>query len=144
MSKHRRRSNHSNRRLYLIIAGVAAVLLLVLVLLRVPTSAGTVQSISPSAYQEQFVSAAAPHSLIDVRTPEEFAEGHISGALNIPVEVLEARLSEVPRDKPVVVYCRSGNRSAEAAQILVNTGYTSIRDLGGLNSWTAQGLSVVQ
>lgn len=104
--------------------------------------AQAVQSISPGGYQSEFISAGAAHLLIDVRTPEEFASGHIQGAVNIPVDTLGSRLSEVPGDQPIVVYCRSGNRSAQASRILTQAGYTHIYDLGGLIDWTAQGFPV--
>jgi rhodanese-related sulfurtransferase len=80
--------------------------------------------------------------LLDVRTPEEFNSGHIAGAVNIAVEQLSERLSEVPQDKPVVLYCRSGNRSGQAAQILERAGYTQIYDLGGIITWQQQGFPV--
>jgi phage shock protein E len=101
-----------------------------------------IQSLSPTAYHTQFIGDNTTHFLLDVRTPEEFASGHIHGAENIPVDSLESRLSEVPTDQPVVVYCRSGNRSAQASQILTRAGYTRIYDMGGLNDWTAQGFPV--
>ena len=96
--------------------------------------------IAPADYQAQF--GAAEHVLIDVRTPEEFASGHIADAVNIPVDQLASRLSEVPQDKPVVLYCRSGNRSGQAAQILDRAGYTQIYDLGGIVTWAQQGFPV--
>lgn len=104
--------------------------------------AATVQDLSPAAYQDEFITASTDHLLIDVRTPEEFSSGHIAGAVNIPVDALANRLSEVPTDQPVVVYCRSGNRSAQASDILANAGYSSIYDLGGINTWTAQGFPI--
>ncbi len=97
--------------------------------------------IAPADYQTQF-GAGAEHLLLDVRTPEEFASGHIAGAVNISVEQLAGRLSEVPQDKPVVLYCRSGNRSGQAAQILEQAGYTQIYDLGGIVAWAEQGYPV--
>lgn len=100
------------------------------------------QAISPYGYQAQFAEAGAEHLLIDVRTPEEFAGGHIEGAVNIPVDALASRLSEVPAGQPIVLYCRSGNRSATASRILVDAGYTGIYDLGGLQGWTSQGFPV--
>lgn len=123
---------------------VAAVLIAVVVMLTRTSSTNAPKLISPSAYMQQFVDAKATHTLIDVRTAEEFASGHIAGAVNIPVEVLASRLSDVPRDRTVVVYCRSGNRSKQAAEILSKAGYSDIRDLGGLNAWSAQGLPVTQ
>ena len=74
-------------------------------------------------------------TLVDVRTPEEFASGHAEGARNIPVDEVGARLAELPRDKPVVVYCASGARSAQAAATLARAGYT-VRDMGTLEAWS--------
>lgn len=104
------------------------------------TTTNASQLISPAQYQEQF--SAATHTLIDVRTPEEYSAGHIADSVNISVDSLASRLSEVPKDAPVVVYCRSGNRSATAAQILVQAGYTNVYDLGGIQAWQAAGLPV--
>ncbi|GAB4518607.1 MAG: hypothetical protein OHK0046_26430 [Anaerolineae bacterium] len=95
--------------------------------------------ISPVQYQTQL--ASADHFLLDVRTPEEFAQGHIAGAVNIPVDALSSYLSEIPTDKPVVLYCRSGNRSATAADILADAGYSDVYDIdGGVIAWTRQNL----
>lgn len=77
---------------------------------------------------------AAGGLLLDVRTEAEFADGHVEGAMNIPVEVLESRLDEVPRGRTVVVYCRSGRRSANAAAILGAAGIP-VRDLGPMSAW---------
>ncbi len=99
------------------------------------------QRITPLEYQNEFGDG-TPHLLVDVRTPEEFASGHIQNAVNISVETLPARLDEVPGGTPVVVYCRSGNRSASAAQILVENGYQQVYDLGGIRDWVAQGLPI--
>lgn len=136
-----------NRRIMLTV-GLAVVIVFALVLLisstRPETSItpGTVQDIAPAAYQEQFGADRSSHLLVDVRTPEEFATGHIAGAVNIPVDDLAGRLAEVPSDRPIVVYCGSGNRSARASVILAEAGYTPIYDLGGLNAWTEAGYSI--
>lgn len=72
-------------------------------------------------------------AVIDVRSPDEFADGAYPGARNIPVNVLTSRLAEVgPKDKPVVVYCASGGRSAVAQQILKANGWTDVTNAGGL------------
>lgn len=97
--------------------------------------------ISPADYQSKF-GAGSEHLLLDVRTPEEFATGHIHGAVNIPVQSLPDRLNEVPRDEPIVVYCHSGNRSGQAALFLDQSGYTQIYDLGGINTWEKQGYPI--
>ncbi len=74
--------------------------------------------------------------LLDVRSPGEFAERHIDGAVNIPVESLNQRIAEVgPKDRDVVVYCRSGNRSASAKRMLVAAGYAKVHDLGPIGAW---------
>ncbi len=74
--------------------------------------------------------------LLDVRTREEFESGHLDGAKLVPVQELEARWAEVgPVDKPVVVYCRSGRRSQNAAQILKAHGFTQVHDLGAMSNW---------
>ncbi|MCE7948974.1 MAG: rhodanese-like domain-containing protein [Chloroflexi bacterium CFX4] len=107
-------------------------------------SADAVQGgvISPSQYVAQFSNT--NHLLLDVRTVGEFASGHIGGAANIPVEELANRLAEVPNDQPIVIYCRSGNRSAQAARILRSAGYAVVYDLGGIITWQAQGYPVQQ
>ena len=101
-----------------------------------------VQLLRPAEYVAQFQQPAAEHVLIDVRTPEEFAAGHIAGSVNIPLDQVSRRLAEFPTDKPVVLYCRSGNRSAQAADLLTNAGYNNLYDLGGIIDWQAQGLPV--
>jgi len=72
-------------------------------------------------------------AVIDVRSPDEFADGAYPGARNIPVNALMGRLSDVgPKEKPVVVYCASGGRSAVAAQILRANGFVDVTNAGGL------------
>jgi phage shock protein E len=87
-----------------------------------------------SADAHRLVSEGAP--LIDVRTRAEFANGHLPGAKNIPVDELTARAAEVgPRDRPVIVYCASGMRSANAVRILKSAGYADVRNLGAMGNW---------
>jgi rhodanese-related sulfurtransferase len=74
--------------------------------------------------------------LVDVRTESEYAAGHIEGARNIPLQVLPQRTAELePKDDWVVVYCRSGSRSAQAAGILADGGFTHVFDLGPMTNW---------
>ncbi|ATX82148.1 Rhodanese-related sulfurtransferase [Mariprofundus ferrinatatus] len=99
------------------------------------------------AYQHwnQGASSAVPFEFIDVRTPEEYADGHIEGARLIPVQELEVRMNEVPKDKQVYVYCRSGKRSAQAAGILARAGYSNIENvLGGITAWKDAEYQVVK
>ena len=82
----------------------------------------------------QLVQAGA--RLVDVRTPSEFASGHIPGAINIPLQQLDSRLTELqPKDTPLVVYCRSGNRSGNATRMLKNAGFAAVHDLGPMSRW---------
>jgi rhodanese-related sulfurtransferase len=81
--------------------------------------------------------------LVDVRTQEEWDEVHIPGTVLIPLDELPDRLSEVPRDKDIVVVCRSGNRSEEGAAILLKAGYESVVGMeGGIRDWSAAGYPV--
>ncbi|MBI5546045.1 MAG: rhodanese-like domain-containing protein [Deltaproteobacteria bacterium] len=74
--------------------------------------------------------------LVDVRTPAEYADGHIDGALNVPLhEVLERSGELGAKDQPLVLYCRSGRRSALAAQKLQGLGFTLVYDLGSKSAW---------
>ena len=71
-------------------------------------------------------------TIVDVRTPEEFRGGAYPGALNIPLQSLQGRLSEIPKDKPVVLYCASGGRSAAGASLVKQAGYETVINGGGL------------
>ncbi len=74
--------------------------------------------------------------LLDVRTPAEFSAGHIKGARNIPLQSLGSRVHELKqKDSPIVVYCRSGNRSASASKVLMGSGYEKVYDLGAMSRW---------
>ncbi|MFN2146133.1 MAG: rhodanese-like domain-containing protein [Anaerolineales bacterium] len=78
--------------------------------------------------------------ILDVRTLEEWNDGHVPGATLIPLNELEARLSELPQDEEIVVICRSGNRSAAARDILLNAGFENVTSVaGGFNEWVANG-----
>lgn len=78
--------------------------------------------------------------VLDVRSPGEFAAGHVPGAINIPHDRIGERLSEVPRDKDVILYCQSGRRAGLAAQALVEQGYTRLFHLeGDIAAWKANG-----
>ena len=76
--------------------------------------------------------------LLDVRTQEEYDQDNIEGATLIPVAELEARLDELAqyKDTPILVYCRSGNRSMTASQILIENGFEDVHNLlGGIGAW---------
>jgi rhodanese-related sulfurtransferase len=81
--------------------------------------------------------AETDYIILDVRTREEYEQGHIPGALLIPNTEIRERAERELQDKDqlILVYCRSGNRSKKASQILVELGYTRIREFGGINDW---------
>ena len=81
--------------------------------------------------------------ILDVRTPEEFADKHIPGAVNIPNETIAAEeIPELPdKDQLILVYCRSGNRSKQASEKLAALGYTNVVEFGGINSWPGETVS---
>jgi rhodanese-related sulfurtransferase len=82
-------------------------------------------------------------TVIDVRTPEEYAAGHVTGARNIDVsaDTFDDRVAELPRDGSYVVYCRTGSRSAEAAARMADLGFTGIADAGAFDDLVEAGAS---
>ncbi|MGB7202952.1 MAG: rhodanese-like domain-containing protein [Pyrinomonadaceae bacterium] len=98
-----------------------------------------VSEISP---QEALPAVEAAYAqFIDVRTPEEFAEGHANRARNIPLDTLMANLDKLEKNEPVYLICRSGSRSKKAAQILVDNGFPqAISIAGGTEAWKSAGL----
>lgn len=75
--------------------------------------------------------------LLDVRSKMEYAEGHIEGAINVPVTELEYEIEDIipDKDQTIYLYCRSGVRTIMAGDVLLNLGYTSIYDMGGIIYW---------
>lgn len=75
--------------------------------------------------------------ILDVRTEDEYNSGHIENSVLIPVDDLEDKAEEllVNKEQKILVYCRSGNRSKKAADLLVEMGYTNVYDLGGIKDW---------
>jgi rhodanese-related sulfurtransferase len=81
--------------------------------------------------------------ILDVRTQEEWDDFHAPNTTLIPLDQLASRLSEVPRDRQIVVVCRSGNRSQQGRDILLNAGFERVTSMtGGLNEWRASGYPV--
>ncbi len=140
MSKHKTSTPRNRYLLPSALVVVVLIAVLTFVMLRPATSAG--KKLSPTEYQSQFATSNTPYLLVDVRTADEFATGHIHGAVNIPLDTIETRLNEIPQTQPVVLYCHSGNRSGKAAQLLSSLGYKQIYDLGGINAWTEQGYPI--
>lgn len=90
------------------------------------------------------VSSSAPPVILDVRTSVEYNDHRIDGGLLIPLNQLKRRIAEVPKGKPIVIYCRSGYRSMIAASILAAAGFEQLTDaVGGINAWMEESLPTV-
>ena len=101
----------------------------------------TIAEVQPSELSARLGSGEA--TLIDVRNPDEWEAGHIAGTPNIPLGLLIDRLDEVPREKPIVLHCRTGARSAIAASLLRAAGVEDVSNLrGGIERWTAESYPV--
>ena len=82
--------------------------------------------------------------VVDVRTPQEYAQGHLKGATNIPLSDLPVQIGGLDRNRPILVYCQTGVRSAQASAILVNAGFTQVYDMdGGITAWINAGYPTV-
>ena len=84
--------------------------------------------------------------VLDVRTPSEYSSGHLKGARLVPVQELSEKLPQLTslKSKPLLVYCRSGHRSAAASKILADHGFKPLNMKGGIVRWIAEGLPVVR
>ena len=92
----------------------------------------------------EIITSGEDYFILDVRNQDEYDEVHIEGAVLIPVDTLESRLDELPKDKPIITYCKAGIRSANAAAILVENGFTQIYDMGGgITEWINKGYPTV-
>lgn len=113
----------------------------------------TLPSASPSASRTAFppeISVQQAYSyytsgvfFLDVRTPQEWEEGHIPNSTLIPLDELPKRLNELPASQPIVVVCRSGNRSQQGREILRRAGFEQVTSMsGGINQWRGAGYPV--
>lgn len=85
-------------------------------------------------------------TLLDVRTPEEYAAGHLANAILIPVQELPQRMEELApfKGKAIIAYCRTGNRSGRAAELLGASGFTVFNMEGGILKWKESNLPVIE
>ena len=116
----------------LVIQIVAAVLLL--------SSCGASYEQISQEEAMQMMQEQSDYLIVDVRRPDEFAEGHIKDAINVPNEDITDGMPELLPDKDqlLLIYCRSGNRSKEASRKLVDIGYTNVYEFGGINTWEGE------
>ncbi len=122
-------------------------LLLLVSAIAVAAPAGEPPSIEPQTVGERLAWGDQSLVLLDVRTPAEYAAGHVPGALNIPHTELAARISELSnaRSRDIVVYCRSGNRTAQALKVLGDAGFTRLFHLkGDYLRWSGEDRPVIR
>lgn len=113
------------------------------ILMRVPPAP---QAPLPAEVTVSQASALRAHGalLIDVRQPEEWAQGHVPGSTLIPLDDLPSRIRDLPRDRRIVVVCHSGKRSRFGRDLLLKAGFMQVASLsGGLSAWEAQGQPTV-
>lgn len=120
-------------------------LLIVTMILSGCTSADTGQGYRQITMKEAstMMEEESDYIIVDVRTKEEYAEKHIPDAINIPNETIgKEEIPELPdKEQLIMVYCRSGNRSKQAADKLVSLGYSNIVEIGGINDWIGDTVS---
>ena len=113
-----------------------ALLLALVLLLTACAQAASYEQISQEE-AKQIMDTTDGYILLDTRTREEYDQSHIPGALLIPhTEIAQRAADELPdKDQLILVYCRSGNRSKQASEILAELGYTNVKEFGGINTW---------
>lgn len=98
-----------------------------------------VKSIPPDEVKGLLTKDKTSVQFVDVREPSEFRAGHVAGFKNIPLSQFRSRLNEITNDRPVVLMCRSGSRSQQAARTLVKHGFTDVRNAsGGIMAWNSR------
>ena len=113
-----------------------ALLLAIVLLLTACAQAVSYEQITQEE-AKQIMDTGNGYILLDTRTQEEYDQSHIPGALLIPhTEIAQRAEEELPdKDQVILVYCRSGNRSKQASEVLVELGYTNVKEFGGINTW---------
>lgn len=113
-----------------------ALLLALVLLLTACAQAASYEQITQEE-AKQIMDTANGYILLDTRTQEEYDQSHIPGALLIPhTEIAERAEEELPdKDQVILVYCRSGNRSKQASEVLAELGYTNVKEFGGIHTW---------
>ena len=106
--------------------------------------AGTARDIT-STEAKNIIDRSKNAYLLDVRTPQERQQGYIAGSVLIPIDQIEKRIAEVPKNRPVIVYCAVGSRSRSVAQALARNGYPEVYNMrDGIFGWYRNGLPVRQ
>lgn len=110
------------------------------------TSEAVIETISAADASALLADAPAGLVVLDVRTPEEFASGHLAGAVGLDfyAATFADDLAALDREAPYLLYCRSGNRSGQAREMMRSLGFAEVHEIaGGINAWVEAGLPVV-
>ncbi len=122
--------------------GLAASLFVLLTF--VPALAGIARNLSPDEASRLLQERGGEVFLLDVRTPDEFREVRLQGAKLIPIDQLLKRIQDVPRDRPILVYCAVGSRSSQVTGYLARSGFPEVYNLyGGVYAWGKMGYPVL-
>lgn len=131
----------STRRVALVLAGLATVVVMSITCFQFFCVAQQLVYTTISVSDARAMLQSSSNVLVvDVRTPEEYAQGHLKGAINIPLSDLPLRIGRLEQNRPILVYCQTGYRSAQASSILVKAGFTKVYNLeGGMTAWINSG-----
>lgn len=141
----KRSSPRTNRLPYLLGAAAVAVAALVFALSTLGAQASGDGSLSTIDVRELHQALDDGITLVDVREPYEYEAGHIEGAQLMPLANVVALAADLPKDRPVYVVCRSGNRSLQASNALVDAGFEDVRNVdGGMIAWEAARFDVAR
>ncbi|MGB8983944.1 MAG: rhodanese-like domain-containing protein [Anaerolineales bacterium] len=146
MAKHARRKARQTKKNNPLLWGIIALLILGVSAVALTTRGGAETAAYPREISVEQAAAERDSGafILDVRQPEEWNEFHIPGSTLIPLGELAARVDELPRDREIVVVCRSGNRSAQGRDILLDAGFTQVTSMaGGVTQWRAAGYPTV-
>ena len=121
---------------------IPVILILQIVTAMLLTGCGSGASYNQISQEEamQMMQDESDYLIVDVRRPDEFAAGHIPGAINVPNETIGSEMpAELPdKNQILLIYCRSGNRSKDASQKLADMGYTNVYEFGGIDTWEGE------
>lgn len=142
----RRKAQQQKKNNQFILWGAAALIVLVAVIWIIASNNSKPSNSLPSevSVSEALTKRDSGAFILDVRQPDEWNEAHIPDSTLIPLDQLPNRINELPKDQEIVVVCRSGNRSAQGRDILLEAGFTNVTSMaGGLNQWKTAGYPTV-
>ena len=143
MSKIKKPTKKNNKFNLWIALGVVAIIALAVIIGFPPSNPDTTSLPLEVSVSEAYQMRESGAFMLDVRELSEWEVAHIPDATLIPLGELQTRMSEVPKDQEVVIVCRSGNRSAQARDILLNAGFTNVTSMaGGMNQWISNSYEV--